>query len=76
MGLKGQAEGVGLCLVDVCIGGANSRRNAMCPYKAWVGGSVMAVRVCDRDTERTEYSCGCSSCIFGVVAAICGPDEG
>ena len=36
----------------------------------------MAVRMCDRDTEKTEDSCGSGSCIFGIVAAICGPDEG
>jgi hypothetical protein len=76
MGFEGEAEGVGLCLVDVSMCSASEGREACCADKAWDGGAVSPRNVGGRVLEGAEYGGGGGAGVFRVVTAVGGVDEG
>ena len=75
VGLEGEAEGVGLSLVDIGVGAADGGWDAMRTCKA---GDCRRVGKCgcsDWDTEGTEGGSGGCTMVFVIVATISGPYE-
>ena len=75
LGFKGQAERMGLSLVDIGSGCTNCVGHTVGAYQAGMCEVVQRERVSDWDAEGAEDGSGCGAGVFAVVAAICGPDE-